>query len=258
MKVLILAGGFGSRISEETDIKPKPMIDIGTKPIIWHIMKIYSHFGFNDFVILLGYKGYYIKEYFSNYFLHQSDVTINLAKGKMKVLGGSSEPWKITLLDTGLNNLTGSRIKQAKKVLGDKPFMLTYGDGVGDINIKKLIKFHKSHGKAMTITSSKKDGRFGALNIDNNNRVRDFKEKPKDDSNWINAGFFICETKVFDYINDDIFTVFEQEPLMNLAKDGEIFTFKHEGFWKPMDSLKDKNDLNKLWNENKAPWKIWS
>lgn len=258
MKVLILAGGFGSRISEETDIRPKPMIEIGTKPIIWHIMKIYSHFGFNDFVILLGYKGYYIKEYFSNYFLHQSDVTIDLANGKMEVLGGYSEPWKITLLDTGLNNLTGSRIKQAKKILGDKPFMLTYGDGVGDINIEKLIEFHKSHGKAITITSSKKEGRFGALNIDHNNRVREFKEKPKDHNNWINAGFFICETKVFDYINDDIFTVFEEEPLMNLARDGEIFTFKHEGFWKPMDSLKDKNDLNKLWSENKAPWKIWS
>ena len=257
MKVLLLAGGFGTRLSEETDIRPKPMIEIGGKPILWHIMKIYSHYGFNEFVILLGYKGYYIKEYFANYFLHQSDVTIDTKSGNMEVLDSSSEPWKVTLFDTGLNNMTGSRIKQAKKFVGDEPFMLTYGDGISNINIEELMKFHKSHGKAVTMTSSQQDGRFGALNIDQSNQVHEFKEKPKGDSNWINAGFFICESKVFDYIDDDDSTVFEQVPLMNLAKDGEIFTYKHPDFWKPMDSLKDKNDLNKLWNENKAPWKVW-
>jgi glucose-1-phosphate cytidylyltransferase len=257
MKVLILAGGFGTRLSEETDIRPKPMVEIGGRPILWHIMKTYSHYGFNEFVILLGYKGYYIKEYFANYFLHQSDVTIDMSDGKMEILDNSSEPWKVTLLDTGLNNLTGSRIKQAKKFVGDKSFMLTYGDGISDINIEELVKFHKKHGKAMTMTSSQQEGRFGALNIDEDNQVHEFKEKPKGNGSWINAGFFICESKVFDYIDDNSSTVFEQDPLMNLAKDGEIFTFKHGGFWKPMDSLKDKNDLNKLWNENKAPWKIW-
>jgi len=257
MKVLLLAGGFGTRLSEETHVRPKPMIEIGGKPILWHIMKIYSAYGFNDFIVLLGYKGYYIKEYFANYFLHQSDVTIDMSNGKMEVLNNSSEPWKVTLLDTGLNNMTGSRIKQARKFVGDEPFMLTYGDGVSDININDLIKFHKSHGKCITMTSSQPDGRFGALNIDENNQVQEFKEKPKGDGNWINAGFFVCESKVFDYIDNDINTVFEQDPLMKLAKDGEIFTFKHCGFWKPMDSLKDKNDLNKLWNENKAPWKVW-
>ena len=186
-----------------------------------------------------------------------SDVTINMSNGEMEVLNNSSEPWKVTLLDTGLNNMTGSRIKQAQKFVGEESFMLTYGDGVSDINIQELVKFHKSHGKAMTMTSSQPDGRFGALNIDDNSKVHEFKEKPKGDGNWINAGFFVCESKVFDYINNDTNTVFEQAPLMNLAKDGEIFTFKHHGFWKPMDSLKDKNDLNKLWSENKAPWKVW-
>lgn len=257
MKVLILAGGFGSRISEETDVRPKPMVEIGAKPIIWHIMKIYSYYGYNEFVILLGYKGYYIKEYFANYFLHQSNVTIDIENGKMEVLDNSSEPWKVTLLNTGLENLTGSRIKQSKKIVGNKAFMLTYGDGLANINIEKLIKFHKSHGKAMTMTSSQQEGRFGRLNIDKNNQVLDFKEKPKTNDSWINGGFFICEPKVFDYIDDNPLTVFEQDPLMNLAKDGELFSFKHDSFWRPMDSLKDKIDLNKLWNENKAPWKIW-
>jgi len=258
MKVLLLAGGFGTRLSEETDVRPKPMVEIGGKPILWHIMKTYSQHGFNEFVVLLGYKGYYIKEYFANYFLHQSDVTIDMSNGKMEVLNNSSEPWKVTLLDTGLNNMTGSRIKQAEKFIGNEPFMLTYGDGVSDINIQELVQFHKSHGKAMTMTSSQPDGRFGALNIDENNQVHEFKEKPKGDGNWINAGFFVCEPKIFDYIDDnDSSVVFEQSPLQNLAKDGEIFTYKHDGFWKPMDSLKDKNDLNKLWESNKAPWKVW-
>jgi len=257
MKVLLLAGGFGTRLSEETDIRPKPMVEIGGKPILWHIMKIYSTYGFNEFVVLLGYKGYYIKEYFANYFLHQSDVTIDMQNNNMEILNNSSEPWKVTLIDTGLNSMTGARVKKAQKIVGDEPFMLTYGDGVSDINIEKLVKFHKAHGKAMTMTSSQPEGRFGALNISSDNHVCEFKEKPKGDGNWINAGFFVCEAKVFDYISDSESTIFEQAPLQNLAKDGEIFTYKHEGFWKPMDSLKDKNDLNTLWNKNIAPWKIW-
>jgi len=258
MKVLLLAGGFGTRLSEETDIRPKPMVEIGGKPILWHIMKTYSQYGFNEFVVLLGYKGYYIKEYFANYFLHQSDVTIDMKDGSMEVHNNSSEPWKVTLLDTGLHSMTGARIKKAQKFVGDEPFMLTYGDGVADININELVKFHKSHGKALTMTSAQPDGRFGALNIDNEtNEVQEFKEKPKGDGSWINAGYFICEPKVFDYIDNEESTIFEQEPLKKLAKDGEIFTYKHNSFWKPMDSLKDKNDLNKLWDRNEALWKVW-
>jgi len=257
MKVLLLAGGFGSRLSEETGIRPKPMVEIGGMPILWHIMKIYSHYGFNEFVILLGYKGYFIKEYFANYFLHQSDVTIDLKNNKVEILNSSSEPWKVTLLDTGLNTMTGGRIKRAQKYIGDKPFMLTYGDGLSDVNIKELVKFHKSHGKLMTMTSSQPEGRFGSLNISSDSQVKEFQEKPKGDGNWINGGFFVCEPKVFDYIINGDDTVFEQEPLRNLAKDGEIFTYKHNGFWRPMDSLKDKDDLNKLWKNNQAKWKNW-
>lgn len=257
MKVVLLAGGYGSRISEETDIRPKPMVEIGAKPILWHIMKTYSKYGFNDFVILLGYKGYYIKEYFANYFLHQSDVTIDLTNNKMEIHNNSSEPWKVTLLDTGLNSMTGGRIKRAKDHIGDEPFMLTYGDGVADINIDELVAFHKAHGKAMTMTSSQPAGRFGALSIEDNDQVSKFMEKPKGDGSWVNAGYFVCESKVLDYINEGDGTVFEQAPLHNLALDGEIFTYKHDGFWKPMDSLKDKNDLNELWNNNEAPWKVW-
>ena len=257
MKVLILAGGFGTRLSEETVIKPKPMVEIGGKPILWHIMKIYSYYGFNDFVILLGYKGYYIKEYFANYFLHQSDITIDITTGKMEVLNNSSEPWRVTLLDTGLKTMTGGRIKRAQKIVGNETFMLTYGDGVGNINIKKLLEFHKFHRKAITITSVQPEGRFGLLDVDDNNKVLSFLEKPKGDGGgWINAGFFVCEPKVFDYIKGDD-TIFEQEPLQNLAKDGELFAYKHYGFWKPMDTLRDKRQLQKLWEENKAPWKVW-
>jgi len=257
MKVLLLAGGFGTRLSEETDIRPKPMVEIGGKPILWHIMKIYSHYGYNDFIVLLGYKGYYIKEYFANYFLHQSDITIDLKNNNMEILNNSSEPWKVTLIDTGLNTMTGGRIKRVQNIVGNEPFMLTYGDGVSDVNIAELVKFHKAHGRAMTMTSSQPDGRFGALNIEDNSQVTHFLEKPKGDGGWINAGFFVCEPKVFDYITEGDITVFEQEPLQNLAKDGEIFTYKHYGFWKPMDSLKDKNDLNKLFNNGKATWKVW-
>ncbi|MFA6136950.1 MAG: glucose-1-phosphate cytidylyltransferase [Sulfurimonas sp.] len=257
MKVLLLAGGFGTRLSEETDIRPKPMIEIGGKPIIWHIMKIYSKYGFNDFVILLGYKGYYIKEYFANYFLHQSNVTIDMSNGKMEVHNNSSEPWKVTLLDTGIDSMTGARIKRAQSFIGNEPFMLTYGDGVADINIDELVKFHKSHGRLLTMTSAQPDGRFGALEIDENSRVIQFKEKPKGDGSWINAGYFVCESKVFDYIVEGDSTIFEQEPLNNLAKDGEIFTYKHDGFWMPMDTLRDKQKLNEMWENKKAPWKVW-
>jgi glucose-1-phosphate cytidylyltransferase len=256
MKVVILAGGYGTRLSEETEIKPKPMVEIGSKPILWHIMKIYSTYGFNDFIILLGYKGYVIKEYFANYFLHQSDVTINLGSGEIEVHNNHSEPWRVTLIDTGIDTMTGGRIKRAKKYIGDEPFLLTYGDGVGNINIKKLIEFHKKHKRILTITSVQPDGRFGALDIGDDNEVLEFKEKPKGDGGWINAGFFVCESGVFDYIKGDE-TIFEDEPLKKLAKDGQLYTYKHMGFWKPMDTLRDKRELNRLWNSNKAPWKIW-
>ena len=257
MKALILAGGFGTRLSEETDIKPKPMVEVGGKPILWHIMKTYSHYGVNEFVILLGYKGYFIKEYFANYFLHQSDVTIDMSNGDMEVHNNSSEPWKVTLLDTGLNAMTGARIKKAKEYIGNESFMLTYGDGVADIDIQETLAFHQQHGKLMTMTSAQPEGRFGALNINENDQVTTFEEKPKGDGSWINAGYFVCQPEVLDYIDNGDDVVFEQEPLKNLAKDGEIFTYKHHAFWKPMDSLKDKNDLNELWDKNKAPWKVW-
>jgi glucose-1-phosphate cytidylyltransferase len=257
MKVLLLAGGFGTRLSEETDVRPKPMVEIGGKPILWHIMKTYSQYGFNEFVVLLGYKGYYIKEYFANCFLHQSDITIDMSNGQMDIHNNSSEPWKVTLLDTGLHSMTGGRIKRAQDFIGDEPFMLTYGDGVADINIKELLTFHKSHGKAMTMTSAQPDGRFGALDIDRNNQVLEFKEKPKGDGSWINAGYFVCEPKVFDYILDGDGTVFEQEPLKNLSKDGEVFTYKHDDFWMPMDTLRDKMKLNEMCEKNKAPWMVW-
>ena len=258
MKVVLLAGGFGTRLSEETNVRPKPMVEIGGKPILWHIMKMYSSYGFNEFIVLLGYKGYHIKEYFTNYFLHQSDVTIDLKDNSMEVHNNHSEPWKVTLLDTGLHTMTGGRIKKAQNFIGSEPFMMTYGDGVSDINIKELIKFHKTHGQAVTMSSVQPDGRFGALNVNNENRIKEFKEKPKGDGNWINAGFFVCNSEVFDYIDSDEGVVFEEGPLQRLAQDGKLYTYKHTGFWKPMDSLKDKNDLNELWNKNKAPWKVWN
>ncbi|MFT4804078.1 MAG: glucose-1-phosphate cytidylyltransferase [Psychroserpens sp.] len=257
MKVLLLAGGFGTRLSEETDLKPKPMVDIGGKPILWHIMKMYSQYGYNDFVILLGYKGYFIKEYFVNYFLHQSDVTIDLSSNEMKIHKNTSEPWTVTLIDTGLHTMTGGRVKRAQDVVGDSPFMLTYGDGVSDVDIEKLVEFHKSHGKAITMTAVQPDGRFGAIEIKNDQIVA-FLEKPKGDGSWINGGFFVCEPKVFDYINDGDETIFEQEPLKKLAVDGELFSYKHHGFWKCMDTLKDKSDLNKMIDTNSAKWKSWN
>ena len=256
MKVLILAGGFGSRLSEETDIKPKPMIEIGGRPILWHIMKIYSYYGFNEFIILLGYKGYMIKEYFANYYLHQSDVTIDLSKNSYKYFNNTTEPWKITLLDTGEKTLTGGRVKKARSIVGKETFMLTYGDGVADINISKLLDFHKIHKKSITMTSVQPEGRFGALSIEEDQKVQSFIEKPKGDGAWINGGFFVCEPKVFDYIEGD-FTVFEQKPLENLARDGEMYTYKHDGFWLPMDTLRDKNRLCDLIENGTAPWIKW-
>ena len=257
MKVVLLAGGFGTRLSEETNVRPKPMVEIGGKPILWHIMKTYSSYGFNEFVVLLGYKGYFIKEYFNNYFLHQSDVTFDFKENSLEFHNNQSEPWKVTLLETGLNSMTGARIKKAQKFLDGEPFMMTYGDGISDININKLLKFHENHGHAVTMTSVKPDGRFGALNISNENKIMEFKEKPKGDGNWINAGFFVCNPVIFDYIGSDEGEVFEEMPLQRLARDGELLTYMHNGFWKPTDSLKDKNDLNKLWDDVSPPWRVW-
>ena len=258
MKTAILAGGFGTRLSEETNAIPKPMIQIGGKPILWHIMKIYSYYGFNDFVILAGYKSYIIKEYFANYFLHQSDVTFNLASNQMEILNSQSEPWKVTILDTGLNAMTGGRIKRAEKFLGDAPFFLTYGDGVSDIRIDKLLEFHKKHGKMVTMTAVQPEGRFGAINLeDDSNRVSNFMEKPKGDGAWINGGFFVCEPGIFDYLTEGDLTIWERSPLEELARKYELFAFKHTGFWKPMDTLRDKIQLEEGWNKKEAPWKVW-
>jgi glucose-1-phosphate cytidylyltransferase len=256
MKVVILAGGFGTRLSEETVNIPKPMVNIGEKPILWHIMKTYSHYGYNDFVICLGYKGYIIKEYFMNYFMHMSDITVDLTDGGIKVHNSEAEDWKITLVDTGLNTMTGGRIKRVKEYLNDETFMLTYGDGVADVNIKELVNYHKEHGKLATLTSVQPSGRFGALTMKEKGKVESFIEKPAGDGAWINGGFFVLEPEVIDYITDDT-TVWEREPLEKLSKDGELYAYKHKGFWKPMDTLRDKNDLEKLWQEGIAPWKIW-
>ncbi|MBU2838614.1 glucose-1-phosphate cytidylyltransferase [Acidithiobacillus thiooxidans] len=257
MKVLLLAGGLGTRLAEETTLKPKPMVEVGGKPILWHIMKHYSHHGFNEFVILLGHMGFQIKEYFANYFLHQSDVTIDLTSGKFEVLNNTSEPWKVTLLDTGVSSMTGGRVARCKPVVGNEPFLLTYGDGVSNVNLHELLHFHNLHGRAITMTSAQLDGRFGALNIDENSRVLQFSEKPKGDGGWVNAGFFVCEPKVFDYITNGDQTIFEQEPLRKMAHDGELYTYKHQGFWQPMDTIRDKQVLQTLWDSGAAPWKVW-
>lgn len=256
MKVVILAGGLGTRISEETDIRPKPMVEIGGKPILWHIMKIYASQGFNEFVVCLGYKGYVIKEYFANLFLHQSDITIDLAKNKIEVHNSETDNWKITLVDTGRDTMTGGRIKRIQKYIGNERFMLTYGDGLSDVDINGLLKFHISHGKQATVTSIKPDGRFGVLGIDETNLVHRFNEKNSDDVPWINGGFFICEPVIFDLIEGDSI-VFEKHPLEALAENKELMAFEHTGFWKCMDSLKDKNDLNFMWEASIAPWRIW-
>jgi glucose-1-phosphate cytidylyltransferase len=257
MKVLILAGGLGSRLSEETSLKPKPMVEIGGRPILWHIMKSYSHYGFNEFIILCGYKGYLIKEYFANYYQHRSDLTVDLADNSIVYHKNNAEPWKVTLIDTGLETMTGGRIKRVQEYVGNEPFMLTYGDGVSDVDITKLVAYHQQHGKLITMTSVQPEGKFGSLAIDDNNNILSFKEKPKGDGNWINAGFFVCQPQVFDYIQGGDPTFFEREPLENLAVDRQLVTYKHEGFWKPMDTLRDKIQLEEMIDTNSAPWIKW-
>ena len=256
MKVVILAGGLGTRLSEETGLKPKPMVEIGGMPILWHIMKIYSSYGYNDFVICLGYKGYVVKEYFANYFMHKSDVTIDLKTNSVKVHETEAEPWTITLVDTGLNSMTGGRIKRVQKHIGNEPFLLTYGDGVSDVNIRELVARHQKEGKYCTVTSVQPSGRFGALNLGFDKQVNSFLEKPKGDGAWINGGFFVCQPEVFDYIDGDN-TTFEKAPMENLAADGQMMAHLHNGFWKPMDTLRDKIELEEKWEANTAPWKIW-
>ena len=257
MKVILLAGGLGTRLSEETSLEPKPMVEVGGKPIIWHIMKIYSSYGYNEFVILCGYKGYLIKEYFANYFLHMSDMTIDMKTNTITHHNNYAEPWVITLVDTGLDTMTGGRIKRVRDYLGNEPFMLTYGDGVSDVNIRDLVAFHKKHGKIVTMTSVQPEGRYGSLVIDNNNRVLSFQEKPKGDGAWINAGFFVCQPELFDYIPDGDNIIFEREPLESLAGSGQLYTYKHEGFWKPMDTQRDKGQLELLIENRKTPWIKW-
>ena len=256
MKVVLLAGGLGTRLSEETVLRPKPMVEIGGMPILWHIMKIYSAHGFNDFIICLGYKGYVVKEYFANYFLHKSDVTINLTNNSVEVHDSQAEPWKITLVDTGNESMTGGRIKRIKHHVGNETFMLTYGDGVSDVDISALSEYHKKNGKLCTVTSVQPSGRFGAINLNDDNSVHSFMEKPKGDGAWINGGFFVCEPEIFDYIEGDA-TIWEREPMEKIAEDGQMIAFKHEGFWKPMDTLRDKHELEEDWVQNKAKWKIW-
>jgi glucose-1-phosphate cytidylyltransferase len=259
MKVVILAGGFGTRLSEETLVKPKPMVEIGDKPILWHIMKVYSSFGFNDFGICLGYKGYAIKDYFANYALYSSDVTFDFRSGAsaMKIHSMPAEPWSVSLIDTGLSSMTGGRIRRMSRYIDGATFMMTYGDGVGNIDIPALLAFHRNHGKLCTVTAAQPSGRFGALDVTTNGQVTGFREKPKGDRSWINAGFFVMEPEVLNYIDGDD-TVFEKEPLERLASEGQLVAFTHDGFWHPMDTLRDKRHLEDLWQRNVAPWKVWS
>jgi glucose-1-phosphate cytidylyltransferase len=256
MKAVILAGGLGTRISEETDVRPKPMVYIGGKPILWHILKFYSNYGVNEFIICCGYKAYFIKEYFANYFLHMSDVTFNLNENSMEVHNKRAEPWKVTLIDTGETSMTGGRIKRISNYVSDDEFfLLTYGDGLSDVNISKAISFHKQHGKLATLTATNAPSRFGVLDIDNGS-VKSFEEKPKDKLGKINAGFFVLSPKVIDLIDDDS-TVWEQEPLRNLASNNQLMAYEHDGFFQPMDTLRDKNYLQDLWDSGNAPWKVW-
>lgn len=259
MKVVILAGGFGTRISEESHLKPKPMIEIGDKPILWHIMKGYSHYGYNDFIICLGYKGYVIKKYFSDYYLHSSDVTFDFAnKNEMTIHNNVSEPWKVTLVDTGLHTMTGGRIKRIREYIGNEQFMLTYGDAVSDININELQRYHNQSNVYVTMTAIQPGGRFGVLDIEeSSNMVKQFVEKPKEQGGWINGGFMVVDPQVFDYIDGDN-TAFEKEPLERLSKEGKLSAFKYYGFWQCMDTQRDKTLLETLWREDKAPWKTWN
>ena len=255
MKAVILAGGLGTRISEETHLRPKPMIEIGGKPILWHIMKIYSHYGINDFIICLGYKGYCIKEYFANYFMHMSDITFDMRNNKMEVHHNHCEPWKVTLVDTGLNSFTGGRLKRVADYLDNEPFCFTYGDGVANVNIPALIKHHENQGRLATMTAIQPPGRYGALDIEGH-AIRRFQEKPKGDGGWINGGFFVLDPKVIDYIEDDR-TIWEGKPLDRLATESQLCAYKHDGFWLAMDTLRDKTKLEELWNQESAPWKVW-
>lgn len=259
MKAVILAGGLGSRLSEATNLIPKPMVEIGGKPIIWHIMKIYSHYGINEFVICCGYKQYAIKEYFANYFRHNCDMTVDLSNNTTTVHDNHSEKWKVTMVDTGLNTMTGGRVKRIQPYVGNERFLLTYGDGVTDMNIADSIQAHENSGATLSLTAYKPVGKFGSLQIDPvNNRVQSFLEKPDGDGNWINAGFFVCEPEVFDYIPEhDDTCIFEKTPLESIVKAGKMHAFKHKGFWKPMDMLRDNIELNEMWDKGVAPWKIW-
>ncbi len=257
MKTVILAGGYGTRISEETTVRPKPMVEIGDKPILWHIMKIYTAYGINDFIICCGYKGYMIKEYFANYFLHMNDVTFDIKNNKTEVLQNGAEPWRVTLIDTGEKTMTGGRIKRVRDYIGDETFCLTYGDGVSNVNIKQLIDFHVEQKTLATLMAVQPPGRFGTISLkQDEKKILSFREKTKGDGAWINGGFFVLESGVMDYISDDT-TVLEQEPLKNLAHDGRLSAYKHNGFWQSMDTLRDKEVLEELWKSGKPPWKIW-
>lgn len=259
MKAVILAGGLGTRISEESQLKPKPMIEIGGKPVLWHIMKIYSHYGVNEFIICGGYKQNIIKDYFSNYYLYTSDVTFDFSNNNRHIVHNSvSEPWKVTIIDTGLDTMTGGRIKRIQKYVKDQTFLLTYGDGVANINIDKLIEFHKTSGGLVTLSTVQPAGRYGRVNIEKNGKISSFIEKPKGDGDWINGGFFVCNPKIFEYLKDaDDTTTWEREPLEKIASDGKLFAYKHHDFWRAMDTLRDKIDLEALWSSGAAPWKIW-
>ncbi len=258
MKAVILAGGLGTRLSEETHLRPKPMVEIGGMPILWHIMKSYASYGVTDFVICGGYKAYVIKEYFANYFLHSSDVTFDLRANKQEIHFQRSEPWKVTIVDTGTDTMTGGRLKRVARYLNGETFCFTYGDGLANINITELIEFHRSHGKAATLTSVQPPGRYGAIEISNNNIVQSFREKPTGDGAWINGGYFVLEPNAIEYITDGDITVWEKEPLEQLAADGQLCAYQHCDFWRPMDTLRDKLELEKLWDSGSAPWKSWN
>lgn len=258
MKVVILAGGLGTRISEESHLRPKPMIEIGGNPILWHIMKSYSHYGFNEFIICCGYKGYVIKEYFADYYMHRSDVTFDFSNNnKMVIHNNVAEPWKVTIVDTGLNTQTGGRIKKVQKYIGNEAFMLTYGDGVSDVNLNNVLAFHQAHGKYVTMTAVQPGSRFGVLDISESNIISKFTEKSKEDGGWINGGFMVLEPEVFQYLDTSPSLIFEKEPLENIARDGQLVAYKHNGFWQCMDTLRDQSFLNGLINSNKAPWIVW-
>lgn len=257
MKVVILAGGLGTRLGEETAIRPKPMVEIGGYPILWHIMKSYSYFGFNDFVILTGYLSHVIKDYFINYYTRYSDITVDMANNAVEIHQHRNEPWKVTMLYTGKNTMTGGRIKKAKEYVGNERFMLTYGDGVSDVDINKLIECHKNSGKLATVTAIQPAGRFGALSIEKDGEISHFQEKPVGDGAWINGGFFVLEPEIFDYIQDDDNAIWEQEPMKKLTANGQLNAYKHSGFWKPMDTMRDKEELTKLWANGQAPWARW-